>query len=67
MSWIDLGPLSIFWANLLGGEIALSSEEIAVVKLDHLLLTIMQVKDYVAPIWPMGVVPKQGTGTLISM
>jgi hypothetical protein len=56
----DPGPLSTFWADLLGGEIAFSSEELAVVKLDHLLLTAMLVEDYVPPTWPMGAVPKQG-------
>jgi hypothetical protein len=56
----DPGPLSTFWADLLGGQIVVTSEEIAVVKLDHLLLTAMRVENYVPPTWPTGSVPKQG-------
>ena len=56
----DPGPLSAFWADLLGGEIAFSREDIGVVRLDHLLLTAMRVENYVAPTWPTGSVPKQG-------
>jgi hypothetical protein len=56
----DPGPLSTFWADLLGGGIAFTSEEIAVVKLDHLLLTAMRVENYVPPTWPTASVPKQG-------
>jgi hypothetical protein len=54
----DPGQLSTFWAELLGGEIVATSEEVAVVKLDHLLLTAMRVDDYVAPTWPEGPIPK---------
>ena len=56
----DPGTLSTFWADLLGGEIALAREDIGVVKLDHLLLTAMRVENYVVPTWPVGSVPKQG-------
>jgi hypothetical protein len=56
----DPGPLSTFWADLLGGEIVVTSEEIGIVKLDHLLLTAMRVENYVPPTWPTGSVPKQG-------
>ena len=69
MSKIRLGAISLdcadpeqlsgFWAELLGGEIAATSEDVAVVKLDHLLLTAMRVDDYVSPTWPSGPVPKQ--------
>lgn len=55
----DPGPLSRFWAALLGGEIVFASEEIAVVKLPHLLLTATRVENYVRPNWPIGSVPKQ--------
>ncbi|MGH8978449.1 MAG: VOC family protein [Acidimicrobiia bacterium] len=55
----DPGPLSIFWADLLGGEVAFIRKDIGVVKLDHLLLTAMRVENYVAPTWPAGSVPKQ--------
>ena len=53
------GLLSTFWAELLGGEIAVAREEIGVVKLDHLLLTAMRVENHTAPTWPEGTVPKQ--------
>ena len=56
----DPGPLSTFWAELLGGKIIFTSEEVVVVKLDHLLLTAMRVENYVPPTWPAGSVPKQG-------
>ncbi len=55
----DPGPLSAFWADLLGGEIIVTTDDIGVVKLDHVLLTAMRVEDYVAPTWPAGAVPKQ--------
>jgi hypothetical protein len=55
----DPGPLSAFWAGLLGGEIVFASEEIVVVKLKHLLLTAMRVENYVPPTWPTGSMPKQ--------
>lgn len=69
MSNIDLGgvsldcddpaPLARFWADLLGGEIVLTSEEVVVVKLEHLLMTATRVENYVPPTWPMASVPKQ--------
>ena len=55
----DPAPLSAFWAELLGGEVIVTTDEIGVVKLDHLLLTAMRVENYVAPTWPAGSVPKQ--------
>jgi hypothetical protein len=55
----DPGPLSTFWAELLGGEIVFSSDEIAVVKLQHLLLTAMRVDNFVPPTWPTGSTGKQ--------
>ncbi len=55
----DPGPLSTFWADLLGGEIVLARDDLGVVKLGHLLLTVMRVENFVAPTWPAGSVPKQ--------
>ena len=55
----DPRPLSTFWAELLGGEIIFISQDVAVVKLDHLLLTAYRVEDYIPPTWPHGPVPKQ--------
>jgi hypothetical protein len=56
----DPGPLSTFWARLLGGEIAFTSDDVVVVRLDHLLLTAMRIENYRPPTWPTGPVPKQG-------
>jgi hypothetical protein len=55
----DPGPLSAFWAEMLGGEIAVISDNVVVVKLDHLWLTAYRVEDYKPPTWPQGPVPKQ--------
>jgi hypothetical protein len=55
----DPGPLSTFWAELLGGEITVTTDDIAIVTLDHLLLIAYRVEDYVPPTWPRGPVPKQ--------
>jgi hypothetical protein len=55
-------PLSLsnFWATLLDGEMLRSTDEVAIVKVDPLLLLVaMRVKDYVPPTWPEGPVPKQ--------
>jgi hypothetical protein len=56
----DPGPLGDFWADLLGGETVVNTERIAIVRLDHFLLTAMRVENYVPPTWPTGSVPKQG-------
>jgi hypothetical protein len=55
----DHRELALFWADLLGGEIVLMTEEVGVVKLDHLLLTTLKVENHVRPTWPAGSVPKQ--------
>jgi hypothetical protein len=55
----DPGPLGAFWADLLDGEIIFSSPDLAIVKLDHLLLNAYRVEDHVPPTWPHGLVPKQ--------
>jgi hypothetical protein len=49
MDCADPGPLGAFWADLLGAEIVVAREDLAVVKLDGLLLTAMRVADYVPP------------------
>jgi hypothetical protein len=56
----DPGPLGDFWADLLGGETVVNTDRIAIVRLDHFLLTAMRVENYVPPTWPTGSVPKQG-------
>jgi len=55
----DPAPLAQFWADLLGGEIVLISEEVVVAKLKHVLVTAMRVENYLPPTWPMASVPKQ--------
>jgi hypothetical protein len=56
----DPGPLSTFWAELLGGEITVTSKNNHVVEVDRtLLLVAMHVENYVPPTWPHGSVPKQ--------
>jgi hypothetical protein len=51
--------LGAFWADLLGGEIAFSSEEFVAVKTDRVWLSAVCVADYLPPTWPGGAVPKQ--------
>lgn len=55
----DPAPLARFWADLLGGEIVLTSEEVVVAKLNHVLVSAMRVENYLPPTWPMPSVPKQ--------
>jgi hypothetical protein len=55
----DPGPLGVFWAELLGGEVVISTEDLAVVALDRLVLNAYRVDPYVPPTWPGGPVPKQ--------
>jgi hypothetical protein len=55
----DTTALATFWASLLGGEIAFSSEEFAAVRLERMWLTAVKVEDYHAPTWPEGDVGKQ--------
>ena len=55
----DPGPLSTFWAALLGGEVAFSNDDFAAVKTDRLWLAATRVGDYRPPTWPQGPVPKQ--------
>jgi hypothetical protein len=69
MAAIRLGSISLdctdpialgaFWADLLGGEIAFSSEEFVAVKTDRVWLSAVCVADYLPPTWPGGAVPKQ--------
>lgn len=69
MTTIRLGSISLdcadpallaqFWASLLGGEIAFSSDAFVAVKLDGVWLSTVRVEHYVAPTWPENHVPKQ--------
>ncbi len=55
----DPAALGAFWARLLGGEVAFSSDEFVAVKTDHVWLAAVQVADYQAPTWPLGDHAKQ--------
>jgi hypothetical protein len=45
-------PLAVFWANLLGGEVAFTSEEFVAVKTDRGWLSAIRVPGYEPPTWP---------------
>jgi hypothetical protein len=48
-------PLAEFWAALLGGEIAFTSEAFVTVKTDPMWLSAVRVDDHTPPVWPGGV------------
>jgi hypothetical protein len=48
-------PLAEFWAALLGGEVAFTSEAFVAVKTDQMWLSTVCVDDYTPPVWPGGV------------
>ena len=52
-------PLATFWARLLGGEVAFTSDAVAAVRTDRGWLMALRVPHYAAPDWPDGTVPKQ--------
>jgi hypothetical protein len=51
--------LAAFWASLLGGEVAFSSEAFVAVKTDRCWLAAVRIPDYRPPTWPDSRVPKQ--------
>ena len=53
------GPLAAFWAAMLDGEVAFSSEEFVAGKTERLWLAAVRVADYEPPTWPDGRIPKQ--------
>ena len=55
----DPGPLAAFWAELLGGQVAFSSDDFVAVKTAPVWLAAVRVADYEPPTWPDGRVPKQ--------
>lgn len=55
----DPAPLAAFWAELLGGEIAYTSDAFVAVKTDRVWLSTVLVEDYKPPSWPDGDAPKQ--------
>jgi catechol 2,3-dioxygenase-like lactoylglutathione lyase family enzyme len=59
MDCADPGELGAFWAALLGGEVAFSSEDFVAVSTDGPWLAATRVDGYTPPTWPSGSVPKQ--------
>lgn len=55
----DPGPLASFWAGLLGGEVAFTSDAFVAVKTDRIWLTATRVESYAPPTWPGTQTPKQ--------
>jgi hypothetical protein len=55
----DPTSLGAFWAALLGGEVAFTSDDFVAVKTDRGWLAAVRVEDYQAPSWPSGDIPKQ--------
>jgi Glyoxalase-like domain len=52
-------PLATFWADLLGGEVAFTSDAFVAVKTDQIWLAATSVEDYAPPSWPEPRTPKQ--------
>jgi Glyoxalase-like domain len=55
----DPAALAAFWAELIGGEIAFTSEEFCAVKTDRGWLATVRVADHEPPTWPDPSIPKQ--------
>src|ERR1019366_9048203 len=55
----DPTALGSFWANLLGGEIAFTSDDFVAVQLDRMWISAVRVDNYESPDWPLGSPPKQ--------
>jgi hypothetical protein len=51
--------LATFWAGLLGGEVAFTSDHFVAVKTDRMWLSTVKIDDYRAPTWPDSDHPKQ--------
>jgi len=69
MTTIRLGSVSLdcanpaalgsFWADLLSGDVAFSSDDFVAVKLEGLWISALRVDGYESPDWPDGNPPKQ--------
>ena len=55
----DPAALANFWAQLVGGEVAFTSDEFCAVKTGQGWLAAVRVADYQQPTWPDANVPKQ--------
>jgi Glyoxalase-like domain len=54
----DPHELASFWSELLGAEIAFSSDDFVAIRTDSLWLTAVRTEDYQPPTWPGGSRPK---------
>jgi hypothetical protein len=52
-------PLAAFWAALLGGEVAFTSDHFVAVKTERTWISAVKIDDYQPPTWPGGDQPKQ--------
>src|ERR1700722_4478867 len=55
----DPARLASFWAELLGGEVAFTSDDFVAVKTDRGWISTVRTGDYQPPTWPEGDRPKQ--------
>src|ERR1700689_3277924 len=55
----DPATLAAFWAKLLGGDVAFSSDHFVAVKTDQVWLAAVKIDDYQPPTWPSSDAPKQ--------
>lgn len=55
----DPGALGSFWAALLGGEVAFTSDTFVAVRTDRMWLAAVRVDDHRPPAWPGPGAPKQ--------
>jgi hypothetical protein len=55
----DPEPLARFWAELVGGEVAFTSQDFCAVRAGGSWLSTVRVPDYQPPTWPDPAVPKQ--------
>jgi hypothetical protein len=55
----DPAALAAFWAELLGGEIAFSSDDFVAVKTERGWISTVRIDAFQAPTWPEGDRPKQ--------
>jgi hypothetical protein len=55
----DPAALAAFWAEVLGGEIAFTSDDFVAVKTERGWISTVRIDDYQPPSWPDGDRPKQ--------
>lgn len=55
----DPAALAAFWAKLLGGEVAFTSDHFVAVKTDQVWFAATKIDDYQPPTWPSNDAPKQ--------